>query len=92
MEGIYLSLRLFLSKIDPFSWPQKISLLGKNLEYGLKQEGLLSFVRELNGNEEENYENYLRDASMYARGDYRIIIIWFYQRLIFCITNKQKQW
>lgn len=42
--------------------------LGKNLEYGLKQEGLLSFVRELNGNEEEPYENYLLDASMYARG------------------------
>lgn len=42
--------------------------IGKNLEYGLKQEGLLSFVRELNGNEEEPYDNYLRDASMYARG------------------------
>lgn len=41
---------------------------GKNLEYGLKEEGLLSFVRELNGNEEEAYDNYLRDASMYARG------------------------
>lgn len=45
---------------------------GKNLEYGLKQEGLLSFVRELNGNEEEPYDNYLRDASMYARGNVRI--------------------
>lgn len=44
--------------------------VGKNLEYGLRQEGLLSFVRELNGNEEEIYENYLRDASMYARGKY----------------------
>lgn len=43
---------------------------GKNLEYGLKQEGLLSFVRELNGNDEEQYDNYLRDASMYARGNY----------------------
>jgi atrial natriuretic peptide receptor A len=42
--------------------------IGKNLEYGLKQEGLLKFVRELNGNEEEKYEDYLRDASMYARG------------------------
>ncbi|XP_055856918.1 atrial natriuretic peptide receptor 1 [Episyrphus balteatus] len=41
--------------------------VGKNLEYGLRQEGLLSFVRELNGNEQEPYENYLRDASMYAR-------------------------
>lgn len=44
------------------------SELGKNLEYGLKQEGLLSFVRELNGNEEEQYDMYLNDASMYARG------------------------
>lgn len=43
---------------------------GKNLEYGLKEEGLLSFVRELNGNEEEAYDNYLRDASMYARGTF----------------------
>lgn len=44
---------------------------GKNLEYGLKEEGLLSFVRELNGNAEEPYDNYLRDASMYARGKHR---------------------
>lgn len=28
----------------------------------------MSFVRELNGNEEEQYDNYLLDASMYARG------------------------
>lgn len=47
---------------------------GKNLEYGLKEEGLLSFVRELNGNEEERYDNYLRDASMYARGESHIIL------------------
>lgn len=39
------------------------------MEYGLKQEGLLSFVRELNGNEDESYDNYLKDASMYARGE-----------------------
>jgi len=43
--------------------------VGKNLEYGLRQEGLLQFVKELNGNEEESYENYLKDASMYARGE-----------------------
>lgn len=48
-------------------------LVGKNLEYGLKQEGLLKFVRELNGNEEEPYNDYLRDASMYARG--RLLIV-----------------
>lgn len=46
----------------------RYSLTGKNLEYGLKEEGLLKFVRELNGNDEERYEDYLRDASMYARG------------------------
>lgn len=45
-----------------------IEIQGKNLEYGLKEEGLLSFVRELNGNDEEQYDNYLRDVSMYARG------------------------
>lgn len=43
---------------------------GKNLEYGLKEEGLLKFVKELNGNDAESYDNYLRDASMYARGEY----------------------
>lgn len=45
-----------------------LTLTGKNLEYGLRQEGVLSFVRELNGNEEEAYESYLKDASLYARG------------------------
>lgn len=43
-------------------------LTGKNLEYGLRQEGVLSFVRELDGNDEEQYESYLKDASLYARG------------------------
>lgn len=33
----------------------------------MKEEGLLKFVRELNGNEEEPYDSYLKDASMYAR-------------------------
>lgn len=41
---------------------------GKNLEIGLRKAGLLSFVRELDGNEEEQYEMYLKDVSMYARG------------------------
>lgn len=41
--------------------------LGKNLEYGLQKKGLLSFVREMDGNEDENYDKYLRDASMYSR-------------------------
>lgn len=42
--------------------------LGKILEQGLKREGMLAFVRELDGNENESINNYLRDASMYARG------------------------
>lgn len=58
---------LLVDRSELFSWT-----VGKNLEYGLRQEGLLSFVRELNGNEEEIYENYLRDASMYARGKIKI--------------------
>ncbi|XP_049309538.1 atrial natriuretic peptide receptor 1 [Bactrocera dorsalis] len=53
---------LIIDRSDLFSLT-----VGKNLEYGLRQEGLLSFVRELNGNEQEPYENYLKDASMYAR-------------------------
>ncbi|KAL5289037.1 hypothetical protein ACFFRR_009314 [Megaselia abdita] len=53
---------LLIDRSDLFSLT-----VGKNLEYGLKQEGLLSFVRELNGNEENGYDNYLKDASMYAR-------------------------
>lgn len=64
---------LFSLSLSPFSL-YFIYLLGKNLEYGLKQEGLLSFVRELNGNEEEQYDNYLRDASMYARGNYFVVM------------------
>ncbi|CAG9763987.1 unnamed protein product [Ceutorhynchus assimilis] len=46
---------------------QIILISGKNLEHGLKKEGLLSFVRELDGNENDSIDNYLRDASMYAR-------------------------
>ncbi|KAI4466737.1 guanylyl cyclase [Holotrichia oblita] len=42
-------------------------ILRKNLEYGLKKLGLLTFVRELDGNDDEDHDNYLRDASMYAR-------------------------
>lgn len=56
--------------------------VGKNLEYGLKEDGVLKFVRELDGNElltdgklnkSENdrqmkdLKTYLQDASMYAR-------------------------
>lgn len=61
------SLTVGEQKIVTIHLTMKIIISGKNLEYGLKQEGLLSFVRELNGNEENGYDNYLRDASMYAR-------------------------
>ncbi|XP_055592109.1 atrial natriuretic peptide receptor 1 isoform X2 [Uranotaenia lowii] len=53
---------LLLDRSDLFSLT-----VGKNLEYGLKEEDLLTFVRELDGNDEEDLDNYLRDASMYAR-------------------------
>ena len=38
------------------------------MEYGLRKQGLLRFVRELDGNDEEQYDHYLKDVSMYARG------------------------
>lgn len=41
---------------------------GKNLEHGLRKAGLLKYVRELDGNDEDGIEGYLNDASMYARG------------------------
>lgn len=50
-------------------------VLGRNLEYGLRKVGLLAYVRELNGNDEESYDSYLKDVSMYARGNKIIIII-----------------
>ncbi|XP_017785095.1 PREDICTED: atrial natriuretic peptide receptor 1 [Nicrophorus vespilloides] len=53
---------LILDRSDLFSLT-----VGKNLEHGLKREGLLAFVRELDGNDEEMYDNYLKDASRYAR-------------------------
>ncbi|EFN64674.1 Atrial natriuretic peptide receptor A [Camponotus floridanus] len=54
---------LILDRSDLFSLT-----VGKNLEYGLRKEGLLKFVRDLDGNsDDESYHLYLRDASMYAR-------------------------
>jgi len=68
---------LLLDKSDLFSLT-----VGKNLEYGLKEVGLLKFVKELDGNEllyegkvnkSENdrhmreLSTILKDASMYAR-------------------------
>lgn len=65
--------KLFLRTHPIMRWLFKIKQyeinLGKNLEYGLKQEGIITFVRELNGNEiEPSYDKYLLDARMYARG------------------------
>ncbi|KAL1114884.1 hypothetical protein AAG570_007708 [Ranatra chinensis] len=53
---------LILDRSDLFSLT-----VGKNLESGLRKTGVLSFVRELDGNDEEELEGYLKDASMYAR-------------------------
>uniref|UniRef100_A0A1A9WQW4 Uncharacterized protein n=1 Tax=Glossina brevipalpis TaxID=37001 RepID=A0A1A9WQW4_9MUSC len=56
---------LFASALRQFNWKldrSDLFSLTKNLEYGLRKEGLLSFVRELNGNELN-----LREASIYTR-------------------------
>lgn len=68
---------LLLDRSDLFSLT-----VGKNLEYGLEEEGVLKFVRELDGNEllhdgklnkstndrqMHELKTYLKDASMYAR-------------------------
>ncbi|KAG8297066.1 hypothetical protein J6590_043490 [Homalodisca vitripennis] len=68
---------VFSSIFKQFSWNHVALLLdrsdlfsltvGKHLEIGLRRAGTLSFVRELDGNEEDNCQAYLRDASMYAR-------------------------
>lgn len=47
-----------------------IYFLGKTLESGLKKSGFLSHIGELDGNDEDECEKYLKDASMYARGKY----------------------
>lgn len=60
---------LILDRSDLFSLT-----VGKNLEYGLKEEDLLTCVRDLDGNDEEDLDNYLRDASMYARGECSVAI------------------
>uniref|UniRef100_A0A8D9APV7 guanylate cyclase n=2 Tax=Cacopsylla melanoneura TaxID=428564 RepID=A0A8D9APV7_9HEMI len=54
---------LILDRSDLFSL-----IVGKNLESGLKKNGLLSFVRELDGNDDDwKCDQLLKDASMYAR-------------------------
>ncbi|XP_063540737.1 atrial natriuretic peptide receptor 1 [Cydia strobilella] len=73
--------RVFTSVFDRFGWTHVALLLdksdlfsltvGKSLEWGLRKEGVLKAVRELDGNEQERQrelcEALLRDVSMYAR-------------------------
>lgn len=76
-EFNYEHVALLIDRSDLFSLT-----VGKNLEYGLKEEGVLKFVRELTGNEllhegrlnksesdsqMKELKSILRDASMYAR-------------------------
>ncbi|CAH2089754.1 unnamed protein product [Euphydryas editha] len=69
--------RVFTSVFERFGWAHVALLLdksdlfsltvGKSLEWGLRKEGLLKAVRELDGNERESCEALLKDVSMYAR-------------------------
>ncbi|CAF4914628.1 unnamed protein product [Pieris macdunnoughi] len=69
--------RVFTSVFERFGWTHVALLLdksdlfsltvGKSLEWGLRKEGVLKAVRELDGNERESCEALLRDVSMYAR-------------------------
>ncbi|KAM3956691.1 LOW QUALITY PROTEIN: atrial natriuretic peptide receptor 1 [Aphomia sociella] len=68
---------VFTSVFERFGWAHVALLLdksdlfsltvGKSLEWGLRKEGILKAVRELDGNERESCEALLRDVSMYAR-------------------------
>ncbi|XP_028025335.1 atrial natriuretic peptide receptor 1 [Bombyx mandarina] len=53
---------LLLDKSDLFSLT-----VGKSLEWGLRKQGVLKAVRELDGNERESCDALLLDVSMYAR-------------------------
>ncbi|XP_039759155.1 receptor-type guanylate cyclase gcy-28 [Pararge aegeria] len=69
--------RVFTSVFERFGWTHVALLLdksdlfsltvGKSLEWGLRKEGVLKAVRELDGNESESCEALLKDVSMYAR-------------------------
>ncbi|XP_047997274.1 receptor-type guanylate cyclase gcy-28 [Leguminivora glycinivorella] len=73
--------RVFTSVFERFGWTHVALLLdksdlfsltvGKSLEWGLRKEGVLKAVRELDGNEQDRQrelcEALLRDVSMYAR-------------------------
>jgi len=48
-----------------------LNCTGKNLEIGLRKAGVLSFIRDLDGNDEDPHcESYLKDASIQATGNY----------------------
>ncbi|XP_061384289.1 receptor-type guanylate cyclase gcy-28 [Danaus plexippus] len=69
--------RVFTSIFERFGWSHVALLLdksdlfsltvGKSLEWGLRKEGVLKAIRELDGNESESCEALLKDVSMYAR-------------------------
>ncbi|XP_037295323.1 receptor-type guanylate cyclase gcy-28 [Manduca sexta] len=69
--------RVFTSVFERFGWAHVALLLdksdlfsltvGKSLEWGLRKQGVLKAVRELDGNERESCDALLRDVSMYAR-------------------------
>ena len=65
---VHSSIQLPLTTLVATLTLNQTRFLGKNLEHGLKKQGLLTFMRELDGNDNESIDNYLRDASMYARG------------------------
>ncbi|KAJ0173980.1 hypothetical protein K1T71_010126 [Dendrolimus kikuchii] len=68
---------VFTSVFERFGWTHVALLLdksdlfsltvGKSLEWGLRKQGVLKAVRELDGNERESCDALLRDVSMYAR-------------------------
>lgn len=70
----FKNVALFVDRSDLFSLT-----MGKNLEYGLEEEGVLKFFKEFDGNDllrdgrnntdEQNnmLKNFLRDSSMYSR-------------------------
>lgn len=45
-----------------------VNFSGKHLEYGLRDGKLLTYVKEFDGEDEILMRNYLKEASMHARG------------------------
>jgi len=60
----------------PIVFRNKLYFTGKNLEIGLRKARVLSFTRDLDGNDEDpKCENYLKDASSQATGNYYVFLI-----------------